>query len=85
MNLILAYVLVVNIIGFLSMFLDKQFAIKNMWRISERNLIIIAAIGGSAGSFIAMNLFRHKTQKYFKFLIPVILFIQLALIIYFYY
>jgi uncharacterized membrane protein YsdA (DUF1294 family) len=48
------------------MFIDKRNAIKNKWRIRETTLIMLAVIGGSVGSILGMNIFRHKT-KHFKF------------------
>lgn len=63
------------------MLIDKEKAKKHKWRIPENTLIFIALIGGSIGSFIAMNLFRHKTKHFkFKVGIPIILIIQLILI-----
>ena len=48
------YLIFINIVGILSMYLDKYFAKNNMYRISEKNLFIIAFIGGSIGSIIGM-------------------------------
>lgn len=81
---ILIYLLIINIIGFLSMAIDKFKAKKQMWRIKEQTLFIIAMIGGSIGSIIGMYTFRHKT-KHLTFTIgmPTILVAQIALIIYF--
>ena len=64
------------------MYIDKKRAIKNKWRIPEKNLFIIAALGGSIGSIAGMHLFRHKTKHwYFKFGMPVILICQIIIII----
>ncbi len=63
------------------MYLDKYFAKKNMYRISEKNLFLIAIIGGSIGSIIGMHKFRHKTKhKQFTVGLPVILFIQVFIL-----
>lgn len=81
MNFIIAYVIIINIIGLLSMFIDKYRAIKNKWRIPEKTLFLIAILGGSIGSNIGMRLFRHKTKHwYFVFGMPAILIIQLVII-----
>lgn len=81
MNFIIAYVIIINIIGLLSMFIDKYHAIKNKWRIPEKTLFLIAILGGSIGSNIGMRLFRHKTKHwYFVFGMPAILIIQLVII-----
>ena len=51
-----------------------------------RVLLLLAALGGSAGAFIAMQLFHHKTQHLkFIFGVPLIFFLQVALISYFFY
>ena len=81
MNFIIAYVIIINIIGLLSMFIDKYRAIQNKWRIPEKTLFLIAILGGSIGSNIGMRLFRHKTKHwYFVFGMPAILIIQLVII-----
>ena len=75
------YLIFINIVGILSMYLDKYFAKNNMYRISEKNLFIIAIIGGSIGSIIGMYKFRHKTKhKNFTMGLPIILAIQLFLL-----
>lgn len=62
------------------MYLDKYFAKNNMYRISEKNLFLIAILGGSIGSIVGMYKFRHKT-KHRKFTIglPFIMFIQIII------
>ena len=41
---IIMYFVVINIIGFLIMYIDKQKAKKGKWRIPEKTLFIITAI-----------------------------------------
>jgi uncharacterized membrane protein YsdA (DUF1294 family) len=79
--MILLYLLIVNALGFLLMLVDKRKAQKNLWRIPESTLLLIAAIGGSIGSLAGMYKFRHKT-KHLKFVlgIPAILIAQIALV-----
>ena len=78
------YLIVINLIGLLIMYIDKRKAMYGRWRIPEKSLIIIALLGGSIGCMIGMKLFRHKTQK-IKFVLgyPTILIAELILIIYF--
>ena len=77
------YLIVINLVGILSMYLDKYFAKNNMYRISEKNLFIIATLGGSIGSIIGMYKFRHKTKhKQFTIGLPLILFIQVIILNY---
>lgn len=79
---IAAYVLVMNVIGFLSMYLDKRKARKKLWRIPEATLFLIALIGGSIGSIVGMYLFRHKTRHwYFVYGLPAILLLQIGAVI----
>ena len=59
----MGYLISVNIIGFVLMFIDKKKAIYHKWRISEAMLLFIALIGGCYGIVIGMSLFRHKTKK----------------------
>ena len=67
------YILIINLIGFFSMGLDKYKAKRGAYRISEKALFIIALIGGSIGSIIGMYKFHHKTKKNaFVFGIPMI-------------
>lgn len=70
--------------GLLSMYLDKYFSKNNMYRISEKSLFFIAILGGSIGSIIGMYQFRHKTKhKQFTIGLPIILFIQLIILMYY--
>ena len=83
MNIILGYFLAVNITSFLLYGIDKFKARKNLWRISEATLLTMAAIGGSIGAWAGMRLWHHKTMhKKFKYGIPVIIIMQVALAVY---
>lgn len=78
-QIVLLYLLIINVIGFGSMGLDKRKAQKNRWRIPEATLFVIAFLGGSLGSVLGMHIFRHKTKHwYFRFGMPLILLLQLA-------
>lgn len=80
MNYLLLYLLIINAIAFVLMLIDKRKAIKRKYRIPEATLMGVAALGGSIGAWIGMQVFRHKT-KHIKFTlgIPVIFGIQLLL------
>ena len=81
--LILCYLLLINLIGFIKMGVDKKRAIRGAFRISEASLFFTAAIGGSIGSILGMYCFRHKTRHwYFQYGMPAILLIQIALYLY---
>lgn len=57
------YLIIINIIGFFAMGIDKWKAKRNAWRIPENTLFIITLIGGGIGTNIGMYFFRHKTKK----------------------
>ena len=77
----IVYLIIINIIGFFIMYLDKQKAKKRKRRIPEKTLFLAAILGGSFGTTLGMNTFRHKTKHwYFKFGMPVIFVIQMVLL-----
>ncbi|SET44171.1 Uncharacterized membrane protein YsdA, DUF1294 family [Oceanobacillus limi] len=77
------YILVVNIVGFLFMGLDKRKAKKQEWRLPERTLWGIAILGGAVGSLIGMRIFRHKTRhKAFVVGMPLLIILHLLVLIY---
>lgn len=81
-SIIAGYLIMMNLIGFAVMGLDKRRAVKRLWRIPESTLFIIALIGGSIGSIIGMYFFHHKTRHwYFVYGMPVILLVQIAAVI----
>lgn len=80
---VLIYLVVINLIGFLAMFIDKQKAKRGAWRIPEKSLFMLTLLGGGIGTIAGMYTFRHKTKKlYFTIGFPVILITEIALIIY---
>ena len=79
----LYYLLAVNSLTFLLYGIDKYKAKKGRWRISEATLLTMAAIGGSIGAWAGMRTWHHKTMhKKFKYGIPVIIIMQIALLVY---
>lgn len=81
-DLILSYAVIVNLVSFVMMGIDKRKAKKRAFRIPEATLFVLAIIGGSLGSVIGMHLFHHKTRHwYFLYGMPVILAIQIILIL----
>ena len=66
------------------MYIDKQKAKKGKWRIPEKTLFIITALGGGIGTIAGMYTFKHKTQKIaFVIGLPAITIIEIAAIIYY--
>ena len=79
-----AYLIVLNLLAFLLMGLDKAKARRHRWRIPEKTLFLSAILGGSIGAIAGMQLFRHKTKHAsFRIGMPCILLLQLALAAYF--
>ena len=75
------YLIVINVIAFLLYGIDKEKARKGKWRISEKELILVAVIGGSVGAFFGMHFFHHKTRHwYFRYGIPAIVILQVILV-----
>lgn len=66
MKLLLVYLFLINAAGFVLMLIDKYKARKNLWRIPEATLLSVAAVGGSLGVLLGMQIARHKT-KHLKF------------------
>lgn len=81
---IIIYFLAINLFGFFIMWLDKRKAKKGAWRIPEKTLFLITALGGGIGTIAGMYTFRHKTQK-IEFVIgfPFITILEIITIIYF--
>ena len=82
-NILFYYLILVNIIAFITIYIDKKKAIKHKWRIKESTLFLLSIIGGSLGTLLGMYTFRHKT-KHLKFTlgIPLILIIQILIFIF---
>ena len=78
------YLIIINAVGLLLMYADKQKAKKHLWRIPEATLFSVALVGGSLGCILGMYQFRHKT-KHMSFVIgmPAILMVQLILLAFF--
>ena len=79
-QVLMIYVLLINLTGFVMMGLDKRRAKRGAWRIPEKTLLLTAVLGGSIGSILGMRKFRHKTKHwYFWYGLPAILILQLLL------
>lgn len=82
-QIILSYLVIVNVGGFLAFGIDKSRSVHSKWRIPEATLFTYALLGGSLGCLAGMYTFRHKTLKpYFVIGIPAILIIQIMAILF---
>ena len=78
---VLIYILIISVIGWLLPYIDKNKAQNGKWRVRESTLFLVAALGGSAAMYASMQKYRHKTKhKRFMIGIPCIMFVQLAVI-----
>ena len=86
MNTTILYIIIMNLVGFALMGIDKHRARTRQWRIPEKVLFGAALLGGSLGAWAGMYAFRHKTKHwYFVVGMPLILAAQTALLFYFYF
>ena len=77
--MLIYYFLAVNVLTFVVYGVDKWKASHGRWRVPEAFLLGLAAVGGSVGAWLAMQLFRHKTQKKkFRYGVPVLFVLQVA-------
>lgn len=75
-----AVTVVMGIITFAAYGIDKAKAKAHKWRIPESTLLLLSFLGGSAGAFLGMRFFHHKTKKTaFAVLVPIMLVLWLAI------
>lgn len=75
--MVFIYLIIMNALGFALMRADKIKAQKNHWRISEKALLTVAALGGSFGCYCGMRIFHHKTLHLkFSIGLPVMMAVQ---------
>ena len=80
---ILLYVLIINLVGFFSMWWDKRQARNGGWRTPEKTLFMITFLGGGFGTVLGMYRFRHKTKKLrFTVGLPTILLTEIGIVVY---
>ena len=73
--------LVMNLLAFALMGIDKAKAKRGAWRITEKTLFLVTALLGGLGGTLGMTFFRHKTKHwYFKLGFPALLVIQIVLL-----
>lgn len=84
MSLLLIYYIVTNVVAFLLFWRDKRQAERGKWRISERALLTWSFLGGALGAYLAMRIFRHKTQKpVFRLGVPIAILVHAAITAFF--
>lgn len=80
MKLFIYYLILMNIFSFAVFWIDKEKAKKRKWRVSEKNLFLLAILLGSPGCILGMHILRHKTKHPRFYLgMPVILIFQIVI------
>ena len=78
-ELLVYYLVAINVVTFVVYGLDKWKARRGRWRIPEAALLWLAVLGGSPAALLAMWLFRHKTKhNKFRDGVPMILAVQVG-------
>lgn len=80
---VVIYFIIINIIGYVIMGIDKRKSLKDKWRVKEKSLFTIAFIGGASGMLLGMRNFHHKTKKpMFKVGIPMLTILNMVVYIF---
>ena len=80
LRFLILYFFLMNIVTFVTFWIDKNLAQNNKSRVSESTLVLMSALGGAAGGLAAMYLFRHKTRHAKFFLgLPAMLLIHIII------
>ena len=86
LHIALIYLAIINVVTFSMYGIDKWKAKKSKWRIPEATLLMMAVVGGSIGAWLGIKVWHHKTlHKKFRFGVPAIIIVQLAIIGYYLY
>lgn len=81
LSYLLIYLFAICLMGFLLMGIDKWKARRERYRIPEAALFLTAFLGGAAGCWLGMQVFRHKTKHwYFKYGLPMMTLFQATLL-----
>ena len=79
-GLLAVYLLAVNLAAFVLYGADKRRAKQGTWRIPEKTLLCVAALGGSLGGLLGMYLCHHKTKHpQFYITLPILVVLHVGL------
>lgn len=83
---LLFYLVIINLVAYSRMREDKQRARRKEWRIPEKNLLGLAAIGGTFGIWLGMKapLYHKAAKPLFTIGVPLIAAAQFILILLFF-
>lgn len=86
MKYLIYYLIFINVLSAIVCIADKIKAKHHKRRVSEKTLFVLSFLGGALFMYITMQLIRHKTlHKRFMIGLPLIIVLQIALIIAFFY
>ena len=78
---VMAVLIIMNVVSFALMGIDKRRAQRGAWRISEKALFLTTACFGGLGGVMGMRLFHHKTKHwYFRVFFPTMLAAQIVIL-----
>ena len=82
LRFLISYFFLMNIVTFVTFGIDKNLSKHNQLRVPDSTLLLLSALGGALGGFLAMYIFRHKTQKAKFFLVvPMLLVLHIVIAI----
>lgn len=83
MTILWMLALIMNLIAFCLMGVDKRRAKRGAWRIPEKTLFLVTALMGGIGGTAGMLFFRHKTKHwYFRLGFPALMVLQIVLAVF---
>lgn len=83
MTILWMLALIMNLIAFCLMGVDKRRAKRGAWRIPEKTLFLVTALMGGIGGTAGMLFFRHKTKHwYFRLVFPALMVLQIVLAVF---
>ena len=79
---VVIYLVALSVLAVVQTVHDKSAARRQVRRVPERTLLLVAALGGSVAMLVTMRAIRHKT-RHPKFMIgiPVIIVVQVVVVV----
>ena len=80
MRYVWIYLAAISITAVILTLHDKRAAKQSRWRVNERTLLLVSAMGGSAAMLLTMLRIHHKTRRV-KFMVGIPVMIALQIIV----